>query len=775
MLPREQWTITAPEVTPLLRRVIVDRQGDAERIGLTLNISHPRMQDLRVRLIAPTGRAAEIALEGERASQTDDLEVPPGQLAPLLGESLAGTWSLGLRDEATGIAGQLARWTLTLNTQELVENFERGMAIPDPVERDTGVYLLSPDGRYAVARAADSDSARMWDLVVAKPLASLAVGANETFIGVGSGANLLVTATLENVNLWDTSTGRRRGTIATGPGAGEAQLTAGGKHLFVERRGDAETTFELWETSSTERITSLTVAGPVGLVAMNADGSRIAVADFDRAVRIWDFQRGRLLLQLDLPLQPTALQLNAGGNVLGVVFGAAGLAAWRLEPEPQPLLEQYGSGHWQLAFSSSGARMAAGRPGGGFQVFELESGRLQGPTVGLSQVEILPDHPSVLMFGQDETGLVTSGQRGGLRIWQIPEPTVPVTGEGAWSPAGDAVVAVLPRATALAIADRSGHVHFAGLTDDARAALEDSDDVAFVGHSRAVRTFAVAANGAVLASVGGDNTVRVWNTRDGSPRRYIASFAGNPIDAVEFSPDGVRLALLAGNRLLVMAAADGETLADLDLAGPHASLAFADEDTLYVGAESGLLSAVSPDPQGRWNRQAVWQAGTAIRRLAASERGRYLVSVDATNECRLFDLRRSEPGPLAITLPSAVEDLVFSPNGGRVLFRTARWVHRAIASENGLKWLDALLIPKTLNGARIVFGDASANPDADEFYLPVARDGAAQLVHFAFASAGGPGLIGNKDELAAFWQERLARSADAVAKTDQRESLAESP
>ena len=773
MLPREQWTITAPEVTPLLRRVIVDQQGDTGRIGLTLNIGHPRLQDLRVRLIAPSGRAAEIALNRERASNAEDLRVPSEQLAPLLGESLRGTWTLSLRDEATGVAGHLAGWTLTLNAQSRVEKLERGMGIPDPAERDTTVYVPSPDGRYAVARAAHSDSARVWDLVVAKPLASLAVGANETIVGVGSGANLLVTATLESVNLWDTSTGRRRGTIATGPGGTRgAQLTADGHHLFVERRGDAETTFELWDTSSVERIAGLTVAGPVGLVAMNADGSRIAVADFDRAVRIWDFPRDQPLMQLDLPLQPTALQLNAGGDVLGVVFGTAGLAAWRLEATAQPLLEQYGSGHWQLVFSRSGARMAAGRPGAGFQVFELEAGQLLGPAVGLSQAELLPGHASVLMFGQDEAGLVTSGPRGGLRFWQIPDPTapvLPVTGHGAWSPAGDAVVAVLPQATALAIADRSGHVHFAGLTDDARAALQDSDDISFVGHSQAVRLVAVAANGAVLASVGGDNTVRVWNTRDGSPRRYIASFAGNPIDAVEFSPDGARLGVLAGNRLFIMATADGETLADLDLAGPHASIVFADEDSLYIGAESGLLSAVSRDPQGRWNRQAVWQAGAAIRRLAASGRGRYLVSVDARHESRLFDLGRSQPGSLAITLPAAVEDLVFSPNGGRVLFRTARWVHRASVSANGLVWLDALLIPKPLNGARIVFGNASAAPDADEFYLPVARGGAAQLVHFAFASAGGPGLFGNKDELAAYWQERLARSAGTAAAADHRD------
>jgi hypothetical protein len=113
-----------------------------------------------------------------------------------------------------------------------------------------------------------------------------------------------------------------------------------------------------------------------------------------------------------------------------------------------------------------------------------------------------------------------------------------------------------------------------------------------------------------------------------------------------------------------------------------------------------------------------------------------------------------------------VEDVVFSPNGARVLFRTARWVHRASASASGLGWLDAVLIPKPLNGARIVFADTPGAASADEFQLPVARDGTAQLMHFAFAAAGGPGLFGNKNELASLWQDRLARTAGAVPETD---------
>ena len=191
----EDWTMTALEVSPLVRRVIVDREGQVNRVGLTLNISHPRLADLRIKVIAPSGRAVEIETERERASGSEDIRIPSSQMRDLIGEPLNGTWSLSVRDEALGVAGHLVGWNLTLNSQGAVEDFQRGLHIPDPVERDTENVWIGDDGRYAVARAMQSDSARLWDLAFAKPVRAIAAGQNETLIGVDNGARRLVTAT----------------------------------------------------------------------------------------------------------------------------------------------------------------------------------------------------------------------------------------------------------------------------------------------------------------------------------------------------------------------------------------------------------------------------------------------------------------------------------------------------------------------------------------------------------------------------------------------------
>ncbi len=84
---RDDWVMTALEVVPLVRRVVMDRSGSVSRIGLTLNISHARLSDLRIKLIAPSGRAVEVETGLERASSGDDIRIAPQQLRDMIGET----------------------------------------------------------------------------------------------------------------------------------------------------------------------------------------------------------------------------------------------------------------------------------------------------------------------------------------------------------------------------------------------------------------------------------------------------------------------------------------------------------------------------------------------------------------------------------------------------------------------------------------------------------------------------------------------------------------
>jgi WD40 repeat protein len=756
---RESWAITALEVSPLVRRVIVDRDGELRRVGLTLNLSHARASDLRIKVIAPSGRAVEVNAGIDRASSNQNIRIPAEQLSDLKGESLNGTWSLSVRDEEIGVAGQLVGWNLQLNSQGLVEDFQRGMNISDPLERETDNLWFSDDGRYAVARAMQSDSARVWDLAFAQPVRAVAVNELEQLIGLSAGARLLVTATQDTINLWDTNTGDRVATLPVGAGSATSRLTSDGTHLFVQSGRDGDSVFELWSLDDADISAKLDTAGTPALVSLDASGNRIAIADYDRAVRVWDLGDGTLVAQLDLSEQPSEIHLAAGGEMIGVVFGESGASLWRVDRPQQPVFEEFSKGSWRLVFSASGSKVLIGRADRGFQIYDSGNGHLLGPPLGSGGGAFGP----ILTFSSDEQIVVTAGPNSLTRFWRIPAMPPPNTLGGGefsqpiWPAAGDAVATVTPDTATVVIGDRQGNVHILPANIDQDALAAAAGDVSFFGHNDEVRSLEVSADGSRVASVADDNTVRIWNVADGLPNPFIGVISGDPVNKLAFAPDASLIGILNGAGAQLMNAETGAMLARFDLGERHSGIAFADPDHLYVGSESGVLRVISRGSGDNWSVQTLWQGESPIRWLEASPRSEFLVLIDEDNVAQQFNLREGRIGESVLQLPSTVEELVFAPGGSRVLFRTARWIHRAGSSTTGLVWIDAILGPKAVNGARMVFGphSDSAAATASRLYLPVAGDSFVRLVQLNFGDDQGPGLFGNKQNLLEEWYDRL--------------------
>ncbi len=753
---REDWKITALEVNPLVRRVIVDRKGVVQRTGLTLNISHARLADLRIKVIAPSGRTVELETGVERSSSGDDIRIAADQLTDLVGEPLAGTWTISIRDESPGVAGQLVGWNLKLNSQGIVEEFQRGLNIPEPVERATDNIWFDAGGRYAVARATQSDSARIWDLAFAEPVRAIAVNESENLIGLDPGARRLITATQDQVNVWDTASGDRLASIPVRATSDGVRLTADGKNLFVELRSDDETRLEMWSLESREMQAEVVVAGVPSLVAIDPTGKRVAAADYDRAIRIWDFASGELQGQVDLPAQPSSIRLAAGGDTLGVVYGDSGVALWQIGSPMRLLYEEFDRGNWQLVFSPSGSSALVGKPNTGFQMYATDDGRPIGPLLGLQDD---PRSGGVLAYGRDEQILLTGNSAGMLRFWKASLPptasvVTAVETDPLWNPSAGNPVTVLPGAAELAIGDEAGHVHIVsvGTTVDDIKAL--SADISFVGHLAPVRQLAPSNNGEWVASVAADNTMRVWDAGSGQPLPYVAQIDGAPVVRMVFSPDASKLGVLNGDGVRLLNVADGAVIAEFGLDEPHAAIAFAANGALYLGDASGTLRLLETDADGDWKLRQIWQGTAGIRWLEASPRGEYLVLVDENNQASQFVLGEGRISSGTLALPGDVHDVVF--DGSRVLFRTSRWVHRASMSVAGLGALDSAFVPKTLKGARLVIGRRNSDAaSAVGTFLPTASGGFVELVELGFDGAPGPMLFGNKDALLAEWRLRL--------------------
>ena len=559
------------------------------------------------------------------------------------------------------------------------------------------------------------------------------------------------------MNVWDTSSGDRAATLAVGAASPTAALTADGLHLFVEHRGDIETRFELWSIEQGAVIAELIVAGVPALVAIDPTGKRVAVADYDRAVRIWEFASGELLAQIDLPQQPSAIRLAAGGDTLGVVHGNSGVSLWSVARPQYPLLEEFAAGDWRLVFARSGTKVIAGRAESGYQVYGSADGRLAGPPLGVRG----PLGPSTMLaFSEDEKIVFTGNPSGLSRFWRVQELPPSATADTQpsdhplWQPSGDRVVIALPRSRGIAVGDPTGHVHIL----PAGASLEDaqavSEDVSYVGHNAEVLLLTVDATGTLLASAAADNSIRIWEVDTGKPRPFMRQIDGDAIAGMAFSPGGEHLAMLKSRSLTIVDAGDGSVRAEFELDEVHAGLAYAAADRIFIGGESGVLRQLARDADGNWTMQQLWQGTRPIRQLAAAPRGNYLVLVDDTGRASQFILAEGNIGEEVLELPGPVEEVAFGQSSSRAFFRTARWTHRVGLSFNGLRWIDSVFSPKPLNGARLVFGPPDSR-SANRPFLPAARNGFVEVVELPFSGSSIPGLFGSKDELLADWRRRL--------------------
>jgi WD40 repeat protein len=66
------------------------------------------------------------------------------------------------------------------------------------------------------------------------------------------------------------------------------------------------------------------------------------------------------------------------------------------------------------------------------------------------------------------------------------------------------------------------------------------------GHSEKVNSVSFSPDGKTIASVAEDNTIKIWNTRDGKERKNIEGSSGSPI-SLFFSPDSKILVVIGGS------------------------------------------------------------------------------------------------------------------------------------------------------------------------------------------------------------------------------------
>ncbi|GLW62540.1 hypothetical protein Arub01_07840 [Actinomadura rubrobrunea] len=197
-----------------------------------------------------------------------------------------------------------------------------------------------------------------------------------------------------------------------------------------------------------------------------------------------------------------------------------------------------------------------------------------------------------------------------------------------------------------------------------------------VGHASAVRSLAFGPGGTMLATGGGDGTVRLWDMASrrqlGAPITPPRQECGTSPVRVDVSPDGrvVASACLATVRFWDVATRRqlGAPIVAQDVVS---AIAFApDGRSLAVGSLKGTVrlwdvAARRPlgDAMGRADRRP--GGASALNAVVFSPDGKVLATAGADDAARLWDTATGEQiGPSLTGHDGDVTDVAFAPDGG---------------------------------------------------------------------------------------------------------------
>jgi WD40 repeat protein/serine/threonine protein kinase len=514
-----------------------------------------------------------------------------------------------------------------------------------------GVDNESPELKNAVfssdsRRLASVDAggiAKVWDSATGRHLLtcrsltkprSFRVGGATPCIRFSPDDRRLAAAHGDTVKVWKTDTGEEIFTLSVPGGAVAVVFGPNGRRLAA---ADTQGNLHVWDAVHGQKVRSFRGhAGRVSGLAYSPDGQYLASsASREKTVKVWNADSGQEVLTFrghtDYPesvaFSPDGLHLASGG-------WDGTVKIWDVTtPQDARLLRGQAVGAHSVAFSSDGKTLAAADTYGIVKLWDAITGR-ELRTIATGQ-----KLDQSVAFSPDGKRLATASADGDMKIWD------PATGRELlhfrrW-PAGPLVYDRRGLSTLMTRRMLTRVIAGVAYRPDGRRLAAPSGDVLKVwdaetgaevlacsGHQRNIVGVAFSPDGNRLASAGLDATVRVWDATTGQGVFTLGDLPDGAL-SVAFSPDGERLALgTTAGIVRVVAAATGEKL--FTLRGP---------------ARSGMSVAFSHD-----STRLVTAAG---------------VTGEPAGEVKIWDAARGQE-ILAFACPSPVFTLAFSPDGQRI-------------------------------------------------------------------------------------------------------------
>ncbi|HEX7773998.1 MAG TPA: WD40 repeat domain-containing protein, partial [Pyrinomonadaceae bacterium] len=367
---------------------------------------------------------------------------------------------------------------------------------------------------------------------------------------------------------WDAILGKPKRTASSKQDVEEfrvAALSAGGKLTAVS---NGSRIVEIHRTTDGELAQTLTSrSAGFFAVAFSRDGRWLASGTNDRTIRLWQLATGRELPKLAGHTGwVNAVAFSPDSRVLASASNSGEIKLWDPNTGREVFHKAYPDERFHtLALSRDGKWLAAAGTGQTIRLLDVStkaSRNLTGHTGEITRVVFTSDS-SVVSSSTDKT----------IRIWEVGSASAVKT----LGPFADEVntLALSPDGATLAAGMASGKLALFDLNSDANQPRTQS------GHSGAVFSLAFSADGRWLASGGADQSVRMWDSKTGSPIRVLAGGTGE-VNGVDFSSD---------SRSLVSASGDGSMIVwQVDTGAPAAFMvSVPDSDDWLVAIPGGLF------------------------------------------------------------------------------------------------------------------------------------------------------------------------------------------